>query len=172
MIRASLITNHNLTYLHIIIMKQLITLAFILFAVNTIAQPKIENNQLVLNGPITFKPGTDKFSNGVDSLLTQIKDFMVSKSFVTLLRVEGHVASGNDASDQALSEKRALAVVRWLVDKGVDSKRLLPVGFGSTKPVSGSNAQNTRIVFALAALRGNLIGGMPADGGGKIAGTR
>lgn len=153
-------------------MKQFITLAFILFAGTAIAQPKIENNQLVLSGPIAFKPKTDKFSNGVDSLLMQIKNFMDSKSFVTLLRVEGHVASGDDASDQTLSEKRALAVVRWLVEKGVDSKRLLPVGFGSTKPVSQTASENTRIVFALAALRGHLIGGMPADGGGKIAGTR
>lgn len=136
------------------------------------AQPKIENNQLVLNDPVLFKTGTDKLLPVNDSLLMQVKNFMDSKSYISLLRVEGHVSSGNAASDQTLSEKRALAVVRWLVEHGVDSKRLLPVGFGSTKPVSANAAENTRIVFAIAALRGKLIGGMPADGGGKIAGTR
>lgn len=153
-------------------MKHWITAAFILIAGTAMAQPKIENNQLVLNGPIVFKTGTDKILPVSDSLLMQVKNFMESKTYVTVLRVEGHVASGNVAADQALSEKRALAIVRWLVEKGVDSKRLLPVGFGNTKPVSNINAENNRIVFAIAALRGKLIGGMPADGGGKIAGTR
>ena len=58
---------------------------------------------------------------------------------------------------------------------GVDCKRLIAVGFGSAKPVADNStpegkAQNRRVSFFNAALRGRLIGGMPADGGGQIAG--
>lgn len=50
----------------------------------------------------------------------------------------------------------------------------LAVGFGNTKPVADNStvdgkAQNQRISFVIAALRGRPIGGMPLDGGGKIA---
>ena len=66
-------------------------------------------------------------------------------------------------------------MARKLVSLGVDCKRLVPVGFGGTKPVAENTtpdgkAQNRRITFVAAALRGVLIGGMPADGGGKVAG--
>ena len=76
----------------------------------------------------------------------------------------------NDA--QPLSEKRAAYVGRWLVAHGVDVKRLIAVGFGSTKPLESdetpaAKAANARIEFHPAALRGKLIGGAPADGGGR-----
>jgi len=83
---------------------------------------------------------------------------------VTLLRVENH----GDA--QALTEARALAVAKALVKRGVDCHRLIAVGFGTTKPISNDAAQNRRTELIPAALRGHLIGGMPADGGGKVAG--
>ena len=89
------------------------------------------------------------------------------------MRIEGHV-SGSTTS-QALSEKRALAICKKLIAAGVDCKRLIAVGFGDTKPIEENNtpsgrAANTRISFVNAALRGHLIGGMPADGGGVVAG--
>jgi OOP family OmpA-OmpF porin len=88
------------------------------------------------------------------------------------VRIEGHVADGD--SKQILSEQRALAIANWLIKNGVDCKRLLAVGFGDTKPIAANDspekATNTRIVFAMAALRGRAIGGMSLDGGGKTAG--
>lgn len=58
---------------------------------------------------------------------------------------------------------------------GADCKRLIAVGFGSTKPVADNNtaegkAANRRVSFINAALRSRPIGGMPVDGGGKVAG--
>jgi OOP family OmpA-OmpF porin len=71
---------------------------------------------------------------------------------------------------QARSEARALAVAKALVKAGVDCKRVLPVGFGASKPAFEDASKNTRMVFENAALRGHAIGGMPVDGGGKVAG--
>jgi OOP family OmpA-OmpF porin len=101
-----------------------------------------------------------------------VRAYLEAKSYISSLRIEGH---GDDAASQALTEKRALAVARWLVAKGVDCKRLVAVGFGNTKPVADNStpegkAQNRRIAFFNAGLRGRAIGGEPLDGGGKLAG--
>lgn len=154
------------------------TVCGLLLAMASFGQPlTIENNQLKLNGPVPFKTGTDQLAAGADSVLQRVKQLLNDKTYITTLRVEGHLAAGNNENaSQALSEKRALTVCQWLVANGVDCKRLLAVGFGSSKPAFSNataeeRAQNNRVVFAIAALRGRLIGGMPADGGGKVAGA-
>ena len=138
--------------------------------------PKIENNQLVLDNPVTFKTGSAELTEEGKAALKPVKEFLLAKDYITLLRVEGHTDNAGKETDlQNLTEQRALSVCRWLTANGIDCKRLIPVGFGSTKPIADNNttegkAANRRTAFALAALRGNMIGGMPADGGGKTAG--
>ncbi len=136
----------------------------------------LENGRLALPGPVAFRPGTDRLAPEAAAALFHVLDFLAAKPDVTLLRIEGHVAgTGDTAAGQARSEARALAAARWLVRHGADPKRLLPVGFGDTKPAAAADtpagrAANTRLEFALAALRGRAIGGLPADGGGSVAG--
>ena len=51
--------------------------------------------------------------------------------------IEGHTDSiGSAPSNQKLSEKRAAAVERFLVDKGVDPSRLSSIGYGEEKPIA------------------------------------
>ena len=136
----------------------------------------IEQNELKLADPVVFADRSDKLLPQSEKALTVVKDYLGEKKAVTLLRVEGHTDASDDAeADQQLSERRALSVARWLVAKGVDCKRLVAVGFGSTKPVAANDtpehrAQNLRVTFVNAALLGRAIGGMPADGGGRAAG--
>ncbi|HEV7905877.1 MAG TPA: OmpA family protein [Pyrinomonadaceae bacterium] len=136
----------------------------------------IEQNELKLTTPVVFADRSDKLLPQSEKALTVVKDYLGEKKAVTLLRIEGHTDASDDAvADQQLSERRALSVARWLLEKGVDCKRLIAVGFGSTKPVASNDtpehkAQNLRITFVNAALLGRAIGGMPADGGGRAAG--
>lgn len=137
---------------------------------------QIENNELKLPAPILFETGTDKLKPESYELLAIVKDYLQEKNYITLLRIEGHTDdNGNPAKNQELSEKRATAIVRWLVDQGVACERLLAVGFGSTKPLAANDspenkAKNRRMAFVNVALRGRVIGGLPEDGGGKVAG--
>jgi OOP family OmpA-OmpF porin len=136
----------------------------------------IENNELKFTDPIVFAGRSDKLLPRSERALDVVKDYLSEKKSVTLLRIEGHTDAGDDAElDQQLSERRALSVARRLVEKGVECKRLIAVGFGGTKPVAQNDtpehkAQNLRITFVNAALLGRAIGGMPANGGGKAAG--
>jgi OOP family OmpA-OmpF porin len=142
------------------------------------AKPKysVEGGQLKLPGPVVFETGKATLKPESDEVLQIVHDYLKDKQDITLLRIEGHTDSdGNDDANQRLSEGRALAVAQWLVGKGIDCKRLIPVGFGETKPVAANDtaenkAQNRRTAFVNAALKGRPIGGMPVDGGGKVAG--
>lgn len=73
--------------------------------------------------------------------------------------VEGHTdAAGSVAYNQNLSERRAASVVRYLVNKGVPSSQLVPVGKGESDlkhkecdPTSNcpawKNLENRRVIF-------------------------
>jgi OOP family OmpA-OmpF porin len=124
----------------------------------------LEHNALVLPEPVAF---TGDVPDAKGKALVHVAAYLADKSYISLMRVEGHVV-GKDA--QARSEARALAVAKALVKAGVDCKRVLPVGFGASKPAFEDASKNTRMVFENAALRGHAIGGMPVDGGGKVAG--
>jgi OOP family OmpA-OmpF porin len=71
------------------------------------------------------------------------------------IEVAGHTdADGENAANQALSEKRAQAVVDYLVKAGLPASRFMAVGYGSTQPVAANDtdeakAQNRRIDFVV-----------------------
>jgi outer membrane protein OmpA-like peptidoglycan-associated protein len=78
----------------------------------------------------------------------------------TLVSVHGHTdASGGAAANIALSERRALAVARFLVENGVDRRRLVAVGRGQSDPVASNDTeegrqQNRRIEVQIDAIGG------------------
>ncbi len=94
------------------------------------------------------------------TLTNQAKDKL--EDAVTLLketdtqievRVEGHTDSiGSEAYNQKLSQERAQSVVDYLVESGVSSSSLIPVGMGETSPVANNDteagrAANRRVDF-------------------------
>lgn len=134
---------------------------------------QLEGNRLVPPGPVVFEAGRATLKPQSERVLKHVAGYLADKTYITLMRIEGHVDSKASAG-QALSDQRALTVARRLVALGVDCKRLIAVGFGSNKPIAQdtpeARAANDRIEFHNAALRGRPIGGMPVDGGGKVSG--
>jgi OOP family OmpA-OmpF porin len=132
---------------------------------------KMEGNKLVLPGAIVYKTGSAELDPVSEPVLETVKAYLDAKPKITLLRIEGHTDDVGDAKKNLeLSVKRSQTVAKWLVGKGIDCKRLLPVGFGQTKPVADNKtpegkAQNRRTDFINASLSGKPIGGMPIDGG-------
>ncbi len=75
----------------------------------------------------------------------------------THVEVAGHTdMTGNQSSNQTLSEARAKSVADTMVANGVPADRLTPKGYGSTKPAMAgaspsANAANRRIEFIVAS---------------------
>ena len=73
----------------------------------------------------------------------------------TNVLVEGHTdASGTDAINQPLSERRAQAVANEALAKGVASSRISTQGYGSTQPIADNNTvegkqANRRVEIAI-----------------------
>lgn len=61
------------------------------------------------------------------------------------IEISGHTDNvGSDTSNQLLSEKRAAAVVDYLVKNGIDMARLTSKGYGETKPIATNETEPGR----------------------------
>ena len=72
-----------------------------------------------------------------------------------LLTIAGHTDSvGSSESNQRLSQRRADAVKKYLIDKGVDTSRVSSVGYGEDQPVADNKyaagrKQNRRVELSV-----------------------
>jgi outer membrane protein OmpA-like peptidoglycan-associated protein len=89
-------------------------------------------------------------------LLDNVANVLVAQPNLEV-RVEGHTDDvGNDAYNKDLSQRRADAVVKYLVDQGVPALRLEAVGYGEEKPLDlrkskKARATNRRVEFNIVS---------------------
>jgi outer membrane protein OmpA-like peptidoglycan-associated protein len=97
-------------------------------------------------GQATLRPESDKVLGAVLTVLNEHPE-------ITRLRVEGHTDNqGNAQRNLTLSRQRAAAVVKWLIERKVDAKRLTSQGFGQAKPLESNTTElgrqnNRRVEF-------------------------
>jgi outer membrane protein OmpA-like peptidoglycan-associated protein len=61
--------------------------------------------------------------------------------------VEGHTDSkGSDQYNQKLSERRATAVRKYLIEKGISSSRIRVVGYGEQRPIADNKTEEGRAI--------------------------
>jgi len=74
------------------------------------------------------------------------------------IEINGHTDNvGNDESNLMLSQKRAAAVVNYILDKGITSTRLDSAGFGEAQPVATNDTDegrrlNRRVEFMIVKM--------------------
>jgi outer membrane protein OmpA-like peptidoglycan-associated protein len=86
----------------------------------------------------TLKPGAYAEMDRVAGILNKYPQ--------TTIRVEGHTdATGSEAYNQVLSEKRAQSVKNALTQRSVDPMRIQTVGYGESQPISSDDAMNRRV---------------------------
>lgn len=90
--------------------------------------------------------------------LDRVVKFMNDKSAVTI-EVAGHTDNiGAAAYNQYLSERRAVAVKKYLTSKGIDASRVTTIGHGESKPVVSNDNEkegreiNRRVEFEITNL--------------------
>jgi OOP family OmpA-OmpF porin len=84
----------------------------------------------------------------LDAVAAKIKGDNINVDQIT---VTGHASAiGEEAYNQALSERRAAAVKAYLIENGIDSSRIVTLGMGERQPAASNStpegrAQNRRV---------------------------
>jgi len=112
---------------------------------------KTENGLLVqMAGDILFDSGSAVLKAEAIEQISKIGD-IVAKYADDRVRIEGHTdAQGPSAANEELSVRRADAVKRVLLSRGVQERQMLVLGLGETKPVADNasaegRAKNRRV---------------------------
>jgi outer membrane protein OmpA-like peptidoglycan-associated protein len=112
----------------------------------------VRDGRIELGRTVTFLTGQDIISPESYELLDAVTE-VLRKERKLKVRIVGHTDNvGDPALNQPLSLRRAESVSKYLVEKGIDGKRLRVEGRGQTEPVA-SNAtpegreKNRRVEF-------------------------
>jgi outer membrane protein OmpA-like peptidoglycan-associated protein len=116
---------------------------------------RVEGTQIVILQQVLFDTGKDTIKQQSFDLLGEVAAAMRDHPEIARVAVDGHTDNrGGDKPNKALSERRALSVVRWLVEHGVDARRLEARGFGQRRPIGDNatdagRAKNRRVEFLI-----------------------
>lgn len=108
------------------------------------AKPEIiEKGRTTLNVEFDFDKATIKkgYYKDIDDLVTVMKQYPDLN-----VEIDGHTDSiGKAAYNKKLSQKRAEAIKKYMVEKGgIDAKRLTAVGYGEDKPIASNKTKEGR----------------------------
>jgi outer membrane protein OmpA-like peptidoglycan-associated protein len=109
-----------------------------------------ERGMVLTLGDVLFDTGKANLNPGAARTLDQLVAFLTENPQRTIA-IEGYTdALGSDATNQVLSERRAIAVKNALIDRGIAPNRVSARGLGESSPVaSNDNAagrqQNRRV---------------------------
>jgi outer membrane protein OmpA-like peptidoglycan-associated protein len=105
-------------------------------------------------GNIFFRTGSARLDPKSEPLLNNLVD-IVSRCPGMTIEVSGHTDSdGSNAANQALSERRAAAVTRYMVSQNIPQGRIQTVGYGESQPAfpndsADNKRRNRRIEFSV-----------------------
>ena len=123
------------------------------FTIN-IAMVRMKIGKKVVLKNIFFESGKSVLTPASGAELDHLYDIMDENPKMKI-EISGHTDKiGNEPANFKLSESRALAVVQYLVDKGIEKSRLEYTGFGSLQPVADNatpagRAKNRRVEFKI-----------------------
>ena len=100
---------------------------------------------------VEFAPGTDTLRPTSLPVLDAVAATLRDNPSINLIEVQSHTSgTGDGAANLSLSERRAAAVVKYLVEAGIDSSRLIPKGYGDTQPIDCAiPTKNERMAFLI-----------------------
>ena len=133
-------------------------------AVGTRSDMRVVGDRFVFQSEVLFDKGSADLGVEGKKKLDQLADALkeiankIPNDLSWILRVDGHTdrlpIHTKFASNWELSSARAISVVKYLTEKGLDSKHLVAAGFGEHQPMDGGDkeeelAKNRRIEFKL-----------------------
>ncbi len=114
-----------------------------------------DDGQFTVLDSIRFETGSSQLTQDSYPLLDQVALTLKANPEIAHMRVEGHTDdTGPRALNMQLSEERARAVRRYLIQRGVNPARLSVRSYGPDRPAqegtdSATRARNRRVEFVL-----------------------
>ncbi|HEV8323378.1 MAG TPA: OmpA family protein [Myxococcota bacterium] len=111
--------------------------------------------KILIREPVFFTSGKHAILPKSYDLLNQMAAFLKVYTKFKKIMIEGHTDNkGDSAKNLELSEKRAKAVMDYLVKEGVGADRLVYKGYGDAKPVADNateagRSKNRRVEFVV-----------------------
>ncbi|MGQ0618523.1 MAG: thrombospondin type 3 repeat-containing protein [Panacagrimonas sp.] len=109
------------------------------------------DQRFVLRG-VKFEFDSDRLTKPAELILNDVADTMAAYPDVSV-EVQGHTdATGTDAYNLGLSERRSNSVKRYLSGRGIPGGRMRPVGYGESAPIADNGTpegqeENRRVEF-------------------------
>lgn len=106
---------------------------------------RVGASAITLLRPIRFATGTNELVGRSEAILEEVRATLAANPGMRLT-VGGHTDDRGDLdANRTLSERRAQAVVDWLVDHDVAAWRLEARGFGSSRPIGDNLTPEGRV---------------------------
>jgi len=112
-------------------------------------------DRITVLDPIHFRNAGAGIMRRSHRVLDDIAGLLRAHPGIAVVRVEGHTDSrGDDDANRGLSQRRAEAVVDYLVRQGIAASRFQALGLGETRPIQPNStekgrAANRRVEFVI-----------------------
>ncbi len=122
---------------------------------------QIDKGQIKIIEQVQFATNSAKILPASDPVLNAVLEILRDHPEITKVSVEGHTDNrGGKGYNKDLSKRRAASVAKWLVDKGIEAKRLSSAGFGMERPLDSNDTEdgrqkNRRVEFHIQANEGS-----------------
>ncbi len=109
-----------------------------------VPEPEIVVVKEVITFNLLFDFDKSNIKDEMIPVLEEVKEILNNDKDTEFV-LSGHTDSiGTEAYNQALSERRAASVQKWLTDNGVAASRLEAVGYGETRPKYNNDTKEGR----------------------------
>jgi OmpA-OmpF porin, OOP family len=118
------------------------------------------SSEIQILKPVQFATGRATILPNSYPILDEVVRLLKVNPEITHLDIEGHTDNrGSDELNEKLSNDRANSVMKYLVDHGIEQKRLAAQGFGPKRPIADNNttegrAKNRRTEFHIRSQTG------------------
>ncbi len=115
----------------------------------------VEGDRITVTEKIYFETGSDVIQGQSFDLLEEIAALLESEQRVRRVQIQGHTdAQGSNEANVDLSDRRAAAVLAFLIGQGTAEGRLQSRGFGEQVPIADNStdagrARNRRVEFRI-----------------------
>lgn len=125
---------------------------------------RVDEGEILISKRIEFSTYGDSIDESVtpdsEQVLREVADAIKSRPEIVRVEVQGHTDdSGDEEYNVDLSQRRAEAVRKWLVDKGgVPADKLVAKGYGFSRPIADNRVRtgrqrNRRVQFVIIEKR-------------------